>query len=200
LLKLAVSVFLIHPLFHPIQELFMDDEVESPMERLTEEIHEVAEHARETWLRWAAMLSALFAVMAAVSSLEAAHFANDAMLAQIHASDQWGYYQAKGIKGMLMESEENILKQLHKPAPADEARATRYHEEQQQIKEKAEELAHESEQLMKKHEVLSRAVTLCQIAISLVAIAALTKRRRFVLGSCLLAAAGGVFLAEGLLM
>ena len=67
---------------------------------------EATEHAREhgkgtPWMRWLGLSTALFAVFAAIASLKAGHFANeallhsaDATLKQAQASDQWAYYQA----------------------------------------------------------------------------------------------------------
>ena len=178
----------------------MVEESESFVERLSDDIAEGAEKARESWLKGSALLSALLAVLAATASLEAAHYANDAMIAQLQASDSWNYYQAKGIKGMVVETEQNILTQMGHPSADAEKRAQKYKEDQQEAKTKAEELSKDSQRDLAKHEVLSRAVTLCQVAIAIVAIAMLTKRRRFVLFSCALGIVGLGFLIQGLLM
>ena len=178
----------------------MVEETESFVERLSDDITEGAQKARDSWLKWSALLSALLAVLAATASLEAAHYANDAMIMQIQASDQWSYYQAKGIKGMVVETEQNILTQMGRTSDDAEKRIQKYKDDQQEAKTKAEELTKESQQALSKHEVLSRAVTLCQVAIAIVAIALLTKRRRFVLFSFALGLGGFGFLVQGLLM
>src|SRR4029079_10155799 len=45
-----------------------------------------------------AISTALIAVLAAITSLLAGHHSNEALIEQIKASDQWAFYQAKGIK------------------------------------------------------------------------------------------------------
>ncbi len=178
----------------------MVEESESYVEHLSDEITEGAEKARDRWLKASALLSALLAVLAATASLEAAHYANDAMIMQLQASDQWSYYQAKGIKGMVVEVEQNILTQMGHPSADAEGRIQKYEEEQKKAKAKSEELTLDSKRDLAKHEVLSRSVTLCQVAIAIVAIAMLTKRRRFVLFSCALGLVGFGCLVQGLLM
>jgi hypothetical protein len=173
-----------------------EDEPESPMEKIGEELREAAERTREGWLKWSALLSVLFAVMAALAGLESAHYANDAMIKQIQASDQWNYYQAKGIKAMLLETEMNILKRLDKPVSDGDEKLQKYRAEQQEIKNESTRLSEDSKQYLEKHEVLSRAVTLFQISIAIVGIAVLTRRRYFILVSVVLGAAGIFFLLQ----
>lgn len=177
-----------------------EDEFEVPTEHLTEKIHEQARESTEGWLKMSALLSALFAVVAAISTLESAHFSNDAMIKQILASDQWNYYQAKGIKGMLAENEAMVLKELGKPTGDIEQKVQKYKAEQKDIQSKAEAFAAESKAELEKHEMLSRAVTLCQIAIAIVAIAVMTRRKHFVTASGVLGLASLFFLVRGLLM
>jgi hypothetical protein len=176
----------------------MPEEFESPVESLGESAHEAAVEAQVRWLKWCAGLSAVFAVLAAIGGLSSSHYINDAMMEQIRASDQWGYYQAKSIKGMLVELEQHL--------PAGDAtgqplgqQLQRYHDEQQASQAEAERLTAVSEQHLHQHEILSRAVTLFQIAIAMVAIAVLTRRKSFVLFSAALAIGGGWFLLAGFL-
>lgn len=179
----------------------MPEEMESPTEKIEEHIHEAAEHGKENWLRWCALLSALFAVMAALSGLIASSYANTAMLEQIRASDQWGYYQAKGIKALVVESQNNVLRQLPVGAAGKEedAKLEKYRQEEETIHAEAERLTKASEAHMEHHEITARAVTCFQVAIAMIAIVVLTKRRRFLLFSVGLGIAGFVFLALGLL-
>jgi len=76
----------------------MPEEIEDPTEKLHESILEEAEKAREKWVLLVALSTAILAVFAAVCSLMAGHHANEALIEQIQASDQWAYYQAKGSK------------------------------------------------------------------------------------------------------
>jgi hypothetical protein len=78
------------------------DEIEVPTEHLHEAIHEQVHHAinskEQKWSMLVAISTALMAVLAAISSLFAGHNSNEAVINQIKASDQWSFYQAKGIK------------------------------------------------------------------------------------------------------
>ena len=165
------------------------EETESPVERLSEELHHAAEHAKESWLRWGALLSALLAVLAAIAGMQSGHEVNKAMIEQIRASDSWGYYQAKGIKSMVVEMQ---------PAQTDETRQKiqKYHQEQEDIKKDAEAKAISSEHHLEAHEILARAVTLFQVAIALTAIAVLTRRKNFLFFSAGLGIVGFVFFIQ----
>ena len=173
----------------------MPEEFESPVDSLGEKAHEVAVEAQLRWLKWCAGLSAIFAVLAAIAGLSSSHYINNSMMEQIKASDQWGYYQAKGIKMMLAELEQNLKVP---PAVADD-KLQHYRDEQKESQALAEQLTTASEHHLHQHEILSRAVTLFQIAIAMVAIAILSKRRSFVLFSLALALSGSWFLATGFL-
>src|SRR5258708_37979306 len=74
------------------------EDIEVPTEHLHEQIHEAAHESRERWMVYAAVSTALMAVLAALGSLFAGHHSNEALIEQIRSSDQWAYYQAKGIK------------------------------------------------------------------------------------------------------
>ena len=179
----------------------MAEEMESPVEKLQEEIHHAAEEAGENWLKWCAMMAALYAVMAAISGLVASSYANDAMMEQIQASDQWGYYQAKGIKRLIVESESKILKSTPQDAAAVDAankRSDKYRDEEDKIKEKAEKLSEESHHHMEMHEIVARSVTCFQVAIAMIGIVILTRRRKMLVVSALLGLAGAGFLLAGM--
>ena len=167
-------------------------EIDSPVEHLSEEIHEIAEHAKENWLKLSALLSAIFAVMAAIAGLQSGHEENEAMILQIQSSDGYGYYQAKGIKSMITESQ--VLQ-----TDETKAKVQRYKEEQKDIKKEADAKAEESKKHLEKHEILARAVTLFQIAIAITAISVLTRRKGFLLFALAMGIVGAGFFAQYLL-
>ena len=102
------------------------------------------------------------------------------MLDQLRASDQWAYYQAKGIKSSILSSKLEMLQSIGKETTdADREKLAKYQEEQQEISKDAKEKQADSESHLSRHVVLSRGVTLFQIAISVAAISVLTKRRLF---------------------
>ena len=72
---------------------------------LKEQLDKSAEDVRTGWLTYLALTTAIIAVLAAIASLESGTYSNsalleknEAVLLQAKASDQWAYYQAKGIK------------------------------------------------------------------------------------------------------
>jgi hypothetical protein len=175
------------------------EEIEVPLEKIQQDIEHAVEHAAHAnWVSWSALLSAIFAVMAAVAALKAGQLANEAMIDQIRASDQWAYYQAKGIKGNLAEAKHELLSAMGKSVPADSAeKAAKYREEQREIKESAEEKEHASAHAFERHEIFSQCVTFFQVAIALTAIAVLSRRKQLLYISGAMGIAGIFFLSRG---
>ena len=102
------------------------------------------------------------------------------MLDQIKASDQWNYYQAKGIKGALLSGKVELLNHFEKAVSGkDEEKLKEYRQEQSKIYDEAKEKEASSRTHLKKHEVLARSVTLFQVAIALGAISVLSRRKYF---------------------
>jgi hypothetical protein len=181
-----------------VREVMEDPEV--PTEHLHEEIHHHAEHSREKWVLGVALSSALLAGLAAVSSLMAGHHANEAMMSQIESSDQWSYYQSKGIKETALSSKVEILDALGKPgSPADKAKVTQYEHDKEEIAKKADDLEKDAQLHLRTHEVLASSVTMFQIAIAVGAIAVLIRRRGFWLASLVVGVAGIGFLIQSFL-
>jgi hypothetical protein len=172
------------------------EEAEVPLESLHEHVQHSAEHSGERWVGWVALSTALFAVLAAIAGLLSGKCANEAVLNQIAASDQWNYYQAKSIKASMLEAK---LALLTTPNESDQAKLQRYEREEEEIKAEAERKQAESRAEFQRHEVYARGVTMFQIAIAVAAISALTKRRRFWIVSLLFGVVGCVFLALGAL-
>ena len=170
------------------------EEAEVPLEHLHEHVQESAEHSREAWISWVALSTAILAVLAAIAGLLSGKHANEAMMSQIQASDQWGYYQAKSIKAAVLDAKMALASAIDEK---DRAKAAKYEEEQAEIKSEAEHKEIESKTNFHKHEVLARGVTMFQIAIAIAAISALTKKRRFWIVSLVFGIVGCVFLVLG---
>ncbi len=197
----------------------MPDEIEIETRDLQETIDELREEreerereAKETrWTRFISLSTAIFAVVAAVGALQAGKLVNeaviqknDAVLQQARASDTWAYYQAKGIKSAMARQTADLLADK---SPKGEAHwkeeSERQKGEQTTLKSQAEELEKkrddkdkESLALLERHEVFAQCVTCLQVAISLSAIAALTKRKDVWMASIVLGILGtGLFVA-----
>jgi Domain of unknown function (DUF4337) len=181
----------------------MPEEIEVPTEHLHETLHEKAHEAHEghghgesppSWVSQVALSAAMLAVGAAIAALLAGHHANEAIIEQMKATDQWALYQAKGLKGSLVDQKLEILGALGKEVKeGDKANAERYREEQKDIKREADEETHSSEKHMARHVVLSYSVTSFQVAIALSAIAVLSRRKLLWYVGLVLGVIGAVF-------
>lgn len=170
------------------------EEAEVPLENLQEHVHHSAEHGGEAWISWVALSTAVLAVLAAIAGLLSGRYANEAMMTQIQASDQWSYYQAKSIKAAVLDAKISLATAADE---RDRAKVARYEEEQADIKSEAEHKESEAKINFHKHEVFARGVTMFQIAIAVAAISALTKKRRFWIVSLVFGGVGCVFLVLG---
>lgn len=146
-----------------------------------------------------AVTTAVLAALAAISSLFSSSHLNEAMIDQIRASNQWSYYQAKGIKHDVLESKVELLPALGKsPVDADVADLARYKQEQQAIKVDAEKHQADSLDHHRRHVILSKAVTAFQISIALAAVALLVRRGLFWWISMAVGVVGSWLLLHGL--
>ena len=170
------------------------EEAEVPLEHLHEEIHHHAEHGGPPWISWVALSTAILAVLAAITGLLSGKHANEAMMAQIQASDQWAYYQAKSIKASVLDAKMTLTATA---TEKDKEKAAQYLEEQAEIKREAEEKEADAKSNFHKHEIFARGVTMFQIAIAIAAISALTRRRTFWFVSLIFGLVGVVFLCLG---
>lgn len=191
----------------------MPEGPEVETERLHEVIKEEMEHEGGRFLKLVALTTAILAVFAAVSALRAGATVNEALILkteaavlQAKASDQWAFYQAKGVKAAVQEASRTSWLAAGKEPPAayGEAKA-RYGEEQKDIKAKAQELekerdekGEEAERLIHHHHRFAGAVALFQVSIALGAVAALTRNKLVWAGSLVVGAAGIGLFALGL--
>lgn len=169
----------------------------NPTEHVQEEIHHHAQHSAERWIAGAALTAALLAVLAAVGGALAGVHLTESSRAQIEANNKWGYYQAKSIKSSILKSKDEMLVALGKePSEKDKAKMEEYEHDMEKIKEEAEHLAVESSQHLHLHEVIERGVTFFHIAIAVVAISVLTKRKLFWFLSLGFGVIGLIFVAQ----
>ncbi len=175
----------------------MPEEIDVPMEDVKEHLDRHHEHMVESgenipvWLKLVPMTTAILAVIAAVSSLNAGQLVNMALLEKNNeiaehtlASDSWNYYQAKGIKGLIMSAQADALPEGSPLKVKDKDNAARYTKEQKDIsatakghEKKAEDLNKEAQHYLHNGHYFALAVSLSQIAIAMSAIAAITRQR-----------------------
>jgi len=156
------------------------------------------------WTRFIAVATAILAVVAAIGALKSGLLVNEALLAKNDAllqkseqvkhltdkSDSYNYYQAEGLK--IYQTAAQAQPAGSPVAQDDQKQSEHYKDKQAEIKKQADESDaksreaeekaakdnEESAQIMEKHHMFAFSVSLCQIAIALSAIAALTRSRR----------------------
>src|ERR1700733_4717209 len=173
------------------QELF--EQVEKSHEASEEAS---AEHKKQTaFTSRCAIVASSLAVLAAIGSLLSGHAANEAILKQSEATDQWSYFQAKSTKAHIFEGNKLILEAL---AKADKAivsesinstlskfdeQSKKESGEKEKIKEEAEALGHESTLCFEKHQNFSYGVACLQIGIVLASVSIMVRNRNLYWGS-----------------
>lgn len=189
----------------------MPEGPEVDTDKLHETISERLEHEGGNFLKRIAVTTAVLAAFAAVASLEAGATVNEALLlkteatrAQAEASDQWAFYQAKGIKAAVDDASKQAWLAANRMPPGEfTALATRYKHEQEDIQKIAkqkeaerDDKSHEADQLLTRHHGFANAVALFQVAIALGALAALTSAGVMWWGSVAMGLIGIVFFVQ----
>ena len=183
----------------------MPEEAEVDLDALHERVHEEAEREGAGLTRRIALSTSILAALAAVSSLQAGGTVNEALALkteatrlQAEASDQWAFYQAKGIKAAVAQAAATSWTVAGKTPPADLAATPgRYGRDQDSLRTVAvakeharDDASREADALMEQHHGYAYAVALFQVAIALGAVAALTRMRAVWIGSLVLGGAG----------
>ena len=187
----------------------MPDDIEIDTDKLRETIDNEIERSSGGLLRLVALTTAILAAVTAVVSLHAGSTINEALVLkseatalQARASDQWAYYQAKGIKGAIATSAATVLASSgHLTSDSLRGQADRYGKEQATIQVEARKIeaerdakSREADDMLAQHHRYAFAVALLQVAIALGAVAALT-RQRLALVLSAIAGVGGIGLA-----
>ena len=187
----------------------MPEDSEIDTEKLHEAIDRELERDGGRFLKQIALTTAILAVLASIASLQAGATVNEALVLkteatrlQAEASDQWAYYQAKGLKAAVQEAAGSSWVAIGKEVPAEYGSAIRrYQEEQKEIQAKAREKEKERDErdqeagrLLARHHAFAASVALFQVSIALSAVAALTRNRLVWYGSFAVGLAGAVVL------
>jgi len=188
----------------------MPEGPEVDTDKLHETVQEQAEREGSRLLKGIALTTALLAALAAIAALRAGATVNEALVLkteaarlQSEASNQWAYYQAKGIKAAVQEASRTAWLAAGKtPPPRHEDITKRYAAEQAEIQKEAQAKekerdakSDEADHLMHRHHEFAQSVAFFQVAIALGAVAALTRIRLIWLASLVLGLVGAVFFA-----
>ena len=109
----------------------MPEHPEIETDKLHETIQEKLQEHGGSFLSSVALTTAIFAAVAALSALQAGHTVNEALALKMDAaryetaaSDQWAFYQAKGIKGDSIRHDATAFEHERSPsAPWPRSRA-----------------------------------------------------------------------------
>src|SRR5215471_10372535 len=159
----------------------MPEDPEIQTDRLHEQIDEEIERGGAI-LRRIALTPALLAVFATVAALKAGATINEALVLrtegtrlQAEASDQWAFYQAKGLRAAVEDATRAAWLAQGKDPPSEYAEKREHHlAEQKEIEAKAREKERErdeklveSDHLLHAHHVFANAVAIFQVSIAL---------------------------------
>ena len=159
------------------------------IEKVTEEHHHGHEHGsseKRPEMMTSAITAAILAVLAAIGSLLSGHAANDAILGQTMATDQWAYYQAVSTRGHLYEVNAEMLESMSGVEKIDAIRpkldrllekSREYDRKKEEIKKEAERLAEESRVELRKHNRFSVGIAAFQVGIVLASVSILVQFR-----------------------
>ena len=176
----------------------------------------MADDKKVPWLNYLALTTIILAVCATLSTFKGGGFSTRSVLSQTQASDLWAFYQAKSIKGYIVEMQKNKLEleQLTagtKVPPAfREAydrkiaeytdKIAKYEREKAQLAQDAKKLETVRDNAQKHSQAFGIAVIFLQIAILLSSIAALIKKKYIWVLGLAVGIVGIVYFADGFLL
>ena len=181
----------------PANEIEQADIAQLIREIRDERLAAKAKEKAESWTKYVSLMVVFLAVTTGIGALRAGSYSSRTVLRQAQASDQWAYYQAKGIKGRISELEAHLA--------TDEARAkkglddvARYKLEQQETIEVAKRLEGERDEAARHSGPLGNGIAALQIAIALGSICVLTKKKPLFLAAGALGGIGALLVVYGL--
>ena len=171
------------------------------------------EGAATLWTTWLSLSTAVIAVCAAIASLEAGAYANDAIvrkddaiLHQSKADDAWAHYQAAGIKAVVYAtqaegaSRPDLAEKWHGEAERERGAQQALKDEAESEQARVEEMDERAVHKLHVHHQFARSVTVFQVSIALAAIAALTRRKPMWWISLAAGAVGAAFFVFGIVL
>ncbi len=169
--------------------------------------NELCELKEKTFTKRVALITAVFAVCLAITSLGGSNAMKEMLLAQQQSSDQWAFYQAKVIREHLYRSQKMRLEldlavagdslppavrqQMEEALKQIAAEEERYRIEKKEIEQAAKKLEHERDVNRAKDPYFDYAEVLLQIAIVMASISIIASSAMmffFALGAAILGA------------
>lgn len=179
------------------------------VERTAEEHHESGSGGEHSERRVPAITAAVLAVCAAFGSLLSGHAANEAILDQNKATDQWALFQARSTKEHVVDVGGQVVAALTEgTAQADRVKPAlerlrgevrRYEREKEEVRREAERWEEESRHEYRKHTRLALGIALFQVGIVLASVSLLARTRWLHPSSLVIGVVGLLCLITGLL-
>lgn len=168
-----------------------------------EEVEEHIEHARDGFDKLVAGNMAIVAAFLAIVSVSGQHYNTEELLKQQESSDQWAFYQAKDIRRYVAQSTQDLLAAQGKADAASAARykqdAARYKTEGGEIQKEARKFAAERDESARKANQFHIGEVFLEVAIVLLSLSILTKRRPLAFAGFASALVGIALAARGFL-
>jgi hypothetical protein len=150
----------------------------------------VIELLKERWTQWAAIVTTILAVSAAIASLKGGGYSTKVQLLTTQQTNAWSYYQAKSTKQHISEAQRDVFQiQLALAKGAAERKVIspvldhyqadikRYDKEKGEIKAQAEQLGKDADSYKRHSGDFGLAVMLLQIAIMLNSVGVVIKKQ-----------------------
>jgi hypothetical protein len=185
-------------------------EVELPN---TEELEEMR---GKKFTKRVALVTAIFAVILAISSLGGNNAMKEMLLAQQQASDQWSFYQAKALREHLYRSQKlrleaellergasmkpEVRKHYEAMLKKSDEEEARFVKEKKEIEQEARKLEHERDINRERDPYFDYAEVLLQISIVMASVSILSLSRQIFYFAIVAASLGTLFSIDGFLM
>ncbi|HSI38610.1 MAG TPA: DUF4337 domain-containing protein [Methylotenera sp.] len=176
----------------------------------------MSEEKKDAWLNYLALTTVIFAVCATLSTFKGGGYSTKSVITQAQASDEWAYYQSKGIKSYIYQLQSDKLEldliginpetgkkfsTIYRDKIVDyEKRIEKYEKEKTQAQEKAKALEAVRDEAKIHSKAFGIAVIYLQIAILLSSIAGLLKKKIVWFGGVAAGLVGLVYFADGFLI
>ena len=175
----------------------------------------MAEEKKDAWLNYLALTTIVFAVCATLSTFKGGGYSTKSVITQAQASDEWAYYQSKGIKSyiyqlqsekleldlMALRPDEAKLSTIYTDKIADyKKKIEKYEKEKAQSQQKAKALEAVRDEAQVHSKAFGIAVIYLQIAILLSSIAGLLKKKAIWYGGVVAGLVGVIYFADGFLV
>lgn len=158
---------------------------------------------RDSWTKYVSLTVVIIAVVSSIATQWSGRYSSRVQISQAKASDAWNLYQARSVKGHLLEVTTNVLakmgsndlemEKMFKAYSKDVARYNSGKDESQKIAKAFEDDRDASEALGKK---LGPAIPLFSVSIALASMCLLTKKKSLWLVAIFMAVIATVMMVE----